>query len=462
MLMARYWGAMANLQVKNVPEPLHREIRAHARRRGRTLRDFVLDAVMREVEREEFRARLAKRAPVSESSCTTCAPSDSDDRHRCTRPVGRAPYPRCGGEDRGSGRTRPPASAPDHLAFVRRLIYDRVIMTEAAQRVRALVAQRGHVANRDVAAALAVSPATSHRLLRALVLAEVLERQGKGSAARYRFRHVRHRFRLAGLEEDRVWRRIAAEIARTCPLAPHVEQSLQYAVSEVVNNAIEHSRGRVVEVAVAVAAAGATTVTVRDDGVGVFRRLCEDFGFPSPQEAIVQLEKGKLTSDPSRHSGEGLFFTSKAVTQFRLESQGQAWIVDNVVGDTALGIGVARRGTQVVLTVIPGRTPRLEEVFRAFTDPEALRFTRTRTTVKLSSLGASLISRSEARRVVQRLAEFTHATLDFSGVDVVGQGFCDEVFRVFAHQHPEVTLEPVGMNGAVAFMVARARASSSA
>lgn len=329
-------------------------------------------------------------------------------------------------------------------------------MAETAERVRALVEQRGEVANRDVAAALAVSPATSHRLLRALALAGVLEREGKGPAARYRFRRIRHRFRLAGLEEDRVWRNLAADIARIRPLAAHEGQSLQYAVSEVVNNAIDHSRGRAVEVAVAFAAAGATIVTVHDDGIGVFRRLCEDFGFPTPQEAIVQLEKGKLTSDPSRHSGEGLFFTSKAVTRFRLESQGLAWIVDNVVGDTAIGGSAVRRGTQVVLTVIPGRTPRLEEVFRAFTDPEALRFTRTRTTVKLSSLGASLISRSEARRVLQRLTDFTHAVLDFSGVDVVGQGFCDEVFRVFAHQHPEVKLEPVGMNDAVAFMVARA------
>jgi anti-sigma regulatory factor (Ser/Thr protein kinase) len=331
-------------------------------------------------------------------------------------------------------------------------------MAEAAERVRALVEQRGEVANRDVAAALAVSPATSHRLLRALVLAGVLERRGQGPAARYRFRRVRHRHRLAGLEEDRVWQRLAADIAQTRPLAAHEGQSLQYAVSEVVNNAIDHSRGRMVEVAVEFAAAGATIVTVRDDGVGVFRRLCEDFGFPSPQEAIVELEKGKLTSDPARHSGEGLFFTSKAVSQFRLESQGLAWIVDNLVGDTAIGVSVVRKGTQVVLTVLPGRTPRLEEVFRAYTDPEVLRFARTRTTIRLSSLGPSLISRSEARRVVQRLTDFTHAVLDFSGVDVVGQGFCDEVFRVFARRHPEVTLEPVGMNDAVAFMVARARA----
>jgi plasmid stability protein len=55
---------MANLQVKNVPESLHRKIRTYAKRRGRTVRDVVLDAVTREIERIEFRARLAKREAV--------------------------------------------------------------------------------------------------------------------------------------------------------------------------------------------------------------------------------------------------------------------------------------------------------------------------------------------------------------------------------------------------------------
>ncbi len=70
------------------------------------------------------------------------------------------------------------------------------------------------------------------------------------------------------------------------------------------------------------------------------------------------------------------------------------------------------------------------------------------------------VSRSEAKRLVARLPEFRHVTLEFSGVDVVGQGFCDEVFRVFAHAHADVGLEPVGMNDTVAFMVARARAAA--
>ena len=61
---ACYWHSMANLQVKNVPEALHRKLRSLAKRRGRSLRDLVLEAMTREVEREEFRTRLAKREAV--------------------------------------------------------------------------------------------------------------------------------------------------------------------------------------------------------------------------------------------------------------------------------------------------------------------------------------------------------------------------------------------------------------
>ncbi|MGH7895755.1 MAG: STAS-like domain-containing protein [Candidatus Binatia bacterium] len=329
---------------------------------------------------------------------------------------------------------------------------------DPAARVRALIERHGEVANGDVARGLRVSAATSHRLLRALVVGGVLERRGQGRAARYRLRGVRRRFRLAGLEEDEAWRLVAADVARIRPLGPEEATSLRYAATEVINNAVEHSRGGWVEVIVSFEAGKTTVVAVRDDGVGVFRRVCEEFGFGSPHEAIVQLEQGKLTSDPARHSGEGLFFSSKAVARFRLESQGVAWIVDNLVSDSAIGPSDARRGTRVVLTVVDGRTPRLEDVFRAYTDPESLEFVRTRTTVKLAAVGTGLVSRSEARRLTARLAEFERVTLDFSGVEVVGQGFCDEVFRVFAREHPEVAIEPVGMSEAVAFMVARARA----
>ncbi len=327
------------------------------------------------------------------------------------------------------------------------------------ERLCDLVDRRGEVANRDVVKALRVSAATAHRLLHALVVGEVLQRHGRGPAARYSLRPVRRRFRLRGLEEDRAWGEVAERIARIRPLAPEEARSLLYAATEVINNAVEHSRGTRVEVQIEFRAAGATVATVRDDGVGVFHRLCEDFGFETPHDAIVQLEKGKLTSEPAQHSGEGLFFSSKAVARFRLESQGVAWIVDNLAADSAVGTGAALRGTQLVLEVVRGRTPQLEDVFRSYTDPQTLAFTRTRATIRLSTFGTALVSRSEARRLVEGLAKFTHVSLDFGGVEVVGQGFCDEVFRVFARAHPEIALEPIGMNEPITFMVARARAT---
>jgi len=55
---------MANLQVKNVPDTLHNKLRRLARRQGRSLRDLVLEALQREVARDDFERQLARRAPV--------------------------------------------------------------------------------------------------------------------------------------------------------------------------------------------------------------------------------------------------------------------------------------------------------------------------------------------------------------------------------------------------------------
>jgi len=55
---------MANLQVKNVPEGLHRRLRLHASEQGETLRQVVLRAVRRELDLADFAARLRRREPV--------------------------------------------------------------------------------------------------------------------------------------------------------------------------------------------------------------------------------------------------------------------------------------------------------------------------------------------------------------------------------------------------------------
>ena len=51
------------------------------------------------------------------------------------------------------------------------------------------------------------------------------------------------------------------------------------------------------------------------------------------------------------------------------------------------------------------------------------------------------------------LDRFSVVLLDFEGVDLIGQGFADEVFRVFVHEHPDMELYADGANPAVARMI---------
>ncbi len=159
---------------------------------------------------------------------------------------------------------------------------------------------------------------------------------------------------------------------------------------------------------------------------------------------------------PDKHWGEGIFCTSKVSSRFEIRGGGLRWVVDNRIGDMAVGVlAPPVLGTTVQLEVNPSDARELTEVFAEFT--EDFQFTKTRTIIKLFAFGTEFVSRSQAKRLVHGLEQFREVVLDFKGVDLVGQGFVDEVFRVWAREHPEVELVPIEMNDAVAFMVGRSR-----
>lgn len=255
---------------------------------------------------------------------------------------------------------------------------------------------------------------------------------------------------LAGLAEDRVWRDVAAVLPE---LPPNVRQIIGYAVTEMVNNAIDHSNGSRVSVSASVDESRDLIFLIEDDGVGAFDTLMRALDLPDRFAAIQELSKGKRTSAPDRHTGEGIFFSSKAVDRFSLDANGLRWVVDNVREDSAVGAGEIGRGSAVRLEIAMDSARSLTALFEEFTDDFA--FVRTRPTVKLFELGTEFVSRSEAKRLAQGLEKFSAVELDFHGVDLVGQGFVDELFRVWAAEHPATELIPVRASPAVDFMIRR-------
>lgn len=256
---------------------------------------------------------------------------------------------------------------------------------------------------------------------------------------------------LLGLSEGVVWLRVAGDLNldRSSPAG----RLVGYAFTEMLNNAIDHSGGARVAISWWVDE-GQWTFEVRDYGVGAFLKLREGLGLASDFESVQELSKGKRTTDRAHHTGEGIFFTSKAVDLFRLASSGVRWTVDNLRGDEALGLVPVAEGTSVVCQIDPQTDRTLPGVFAEFTRDHA--FVRTRPVVKLFEIGTVFVSRSEARRFLDGLdADFDTVEVDFNGVTDVGQGFVDELIRVWPAAHPDKTVIPTNMNKAVEFMVQR-------
>jgi excisionase family DNA binding protein len=256
---------------------------------------------------------------------------------------------------------------------------------------------------------------------------------------------------LLGLSEDVVWRRVVGDLGLDRESLGG--RLIGYAFTEMLNNAIDHSDSERVTISWWVDA-GQWTFEVRDYGVGVFPKLREGLRLGSDFEAVQELSKGKRTTDRLHHTGEGIFFTSKAVDLFRMTSSGVRWTVDNLRHDTALGSVPATEGTSVVCQIDPQTERTLPGIFNEFTQDHA--FVRTRPVVKLFEIGTVFVSRSEARRLLDGLdSDFDTVEVDFAGITDVGQGFVDELLRVWPAAHPGKRVIPINMNKAVEFMIQR-------
>src|SRR5207247_2381241 len=117
--------------------------------------------------------------------------------------------------------------------------------------VNSLIAKRNTVRAGDLAREAGVSRQAAHRHLAALVKEGMLIREGAGRGAMYKpsgaplsaFRYPRE-----GLAEDQVWNDIASKSPVLKGMAENIDRILYYSLTQLVNNAIDHSKATWVEV----------------------------------------------------------------------------------------------------------------------------------------------------------------------------------------------------------------------
>ncbi|MDN3921390.1 STAS-like domain-containing protein [Roseateles violae] len=304
------------------------------------------------------------------------------------------------------------------------------------------------------------SPRACVAALRRLVDAQWLVRSGtprRPVFAPGALRQVARSYTLHGLQEDLPWQR---DFAPHFELPPHVARMIQHGFTELVNNAADHSGGSSVTVSLR-QTPSYVQLLVSDDGCGVFDKICSAFHLPDAQHAMLELSKGRLTSQPEAHTGRGLFFSSQLADVFDIHAnntafQRRAW--ESSCGWQP-GRPLPRQGSSIYMAIALDTRRTLDQVLQAWSIAgDGIAFDQT--TIHLQMLagpGQALDSRAQARRVAARLPMFKRAEISFAGVDDVGHGFVDELFRVFARAHPAVELQPTQMTPRIAALVQNAR-----
>ncbi len=246
------------------------------------------------------------------------------------------------------------------------------------------------------------------------------------------------KYSIKKLDEDNVFQKVSAILNLKNELMANVYEIVQYVFTEMVNNVIDHSKAAEVSVQVKIDKVNCE-IEISDKGIGLFHSIQKKFELEDEHEAMLELMKGKKTTWAERHSGEGIFFSSRSVDYAKYSSHNISLIFDNTIPDVLVQDHRRVNGTDVKMLIRKDSENNLAKIFKKHA-PEDYDFKFEKSQVFIKLYNKNYISRSEAKRMLSDLDKFREIILDFKGVTTVGQGFADEVFRVFLMNHPGIKI----------------------
>jgi len=276
------------------------------------------------------------------------------------------------------------------------------------------------------------------------------------SRAKSSILNVRRSLRNKNLSEDEILDKMKKDTGIFLNLSENTALIVDYAFTEMLNNAIEHSKSEKIDIS-ASRDKNFIQIDLIDAGIGIFNSIIKKRKLKNELEAIQELTKGKITTAPKEHSGEGIFFTSRVVDKLIIQGSNKKLIFDNILNDIFIRDIKRLKGTKITFFVRVGSKRRLENIFKEYAG-ETFEFAKTEVIVKLYKTDTNYISRSQARRILIGLEKFKTIILDFRNIDTIGQAFADEVFRVWQSRHPDIKIQYQNSNENIVFMIKRAGA----
>ncbi len=296
---------------------------------------------------------------------------------------------------------------------------------------------------------------TVHRHMNSLIKDGLLVKSGNTRGAKYYLKDQYERSKIleitSTISEDTIFKDFSDIFLK---FSKNIYDICSFGVTEMLNNAIDHSRGSKLTLETRFFEPN-LTIIIKDNGIGVFKTICDYLHIDDIREGILHLSKGKVTRDPANHTGQGIFFTSRMFDTFTIDANGYVYTKDNHLQDWTFIQRQGTTGTEITMTINIHSQTSCKEVFSAY-EGDDFAFDKTEILVHLSDYNEdTFISRSQAKRILIGLEKFSLITFDFKKISFIGQGFVDEIFRIFKNNNPKIQIQYINAIDAVRFMIER-------
>ena len=313
------------------------------------------------------------------------------------------------------------------------------------------------------ASEFSISRQAVNKHLKKLCTEDALSSEGNSRSKKYQLVKklvLEESYPLNGsVKEDKLWRETVSQLIKEVP--DNVNDIWHYGLTEMFNNAIDHSNGNFVNVRLDESAID-YTMCISDDGEGIFKKIKRELNLDDERHSVLELAKGKFTTDPENHSGEGIFFSSRTFDSYSIVSgkvefshyhhDERDWVMqddDNI------------DGTYIVMRLLKNSKTDIKKVLDKFTSGGDKAFSKTIVPVSMALYGDDkLVSRSQAKRVLVGIEKFKEVVFNFKGVETIGQAFADEICRVFKNKNPNITISSMYTNKQLKGMIQRALANN--
>jgi len=323
--------------------------------------------------------------------------------------------------------------------------------------------QNGYITTKDIASSTNLTRQGVHKHIKQLISEGVIKKIGSTRGVKYTLKdkdtdnltiNLNRYYPLHNLKEDKVFTAIALQYNLKHQLIKNIFDILSYSFTELLNNAIDHSQSKKSKIRLKIDNYN-IDLSIDDWGIGIFKNIQDKFKLKDEYEALGELIKGKTTTAKKYHSGEGLFFTSKIANKLTIRSHAIELVFNNIKNDILTKKITYKKGTLAQFEINKNSKNKLKTIFDEYSSEKYdYKFSKTSVTVNLFTREKdSYVSRSEAKRLLYNLEKFKVIILNFKNVKGIGQGFADEIFRVFKNKYPDIKIETINTNPSIDTMI---------